>query len=105
LTIDILTLDQDDVILIDMGCVQAWSAQALGDLWWRNFVAFSGKLGWALGREIERYKKEREEEIRKQQWEMTRAPSMILHKEVLQKGSRCRLCYIYSRYTFMELFQ
>jgi hypothetical protein len=28
-----------------MGCVQAWPAH--GDLWWRNFVSFSGKLGWA----------------------------------------------------------
>jgi hypothetical protein len=37
-----------------------------GDLWWRNFVSFSGKLGWA-GREIERYKREREEEMRKEQ--------------------------------------
>jgi hypothetical protein len=29
--------------------------------------------------EIERYKREREEEMRKQQGGMTRAPSMILH--------------------------
>jgi hypothetical protein len=34
-----------------MGCVQAWSAH--GDLWWKKFVSFSGKLGWALGRDIE----------------------------------------------------
>jgi hypothetical protein len=32
-----------------------------------------------VGREIERYKREREEEMGKQQGEMTRAPSMILH--------------------------
>jgi hypothetical protein len=32
-----------------------------------------------VGREIERYKIEREEEMRKQQEGMTRAPSMILH--------------------------
>jgi hypothetical protein len=43
-----------------MGYVQAWSAHR--GLWWRNFVSFSGKLGWA-----ERYKREREEEMRKEQ--------------------------------------
>jgi hypothetical protein len=32
-----------------------------------------------VGREIERYKRDREEEMRKQPGEMTRAPSMILH--------------------------
>jgi hypothetical protein len=32
-----------------------------------------------VGREIERFMREREEEMRKQQGEMTRAPSMILH--------------------------
>jgi hypothetical protein len=32
-----------------------------------------------LGREIERYKREREGEMRKQQGRMTRALSMILH--------------------------
>jgi hypothetical protein len=32
-----------------------------------------------VGREIERYKREREEEIRKQQEGMTRALSIILH--------------------------
>jgi hypothetical protein len=42
-----------------MGFVQACSAH--GDLWWRNFVSFSGKLRWAG-----RYKREREEEMRKQ---------------------------------------
>jgi hypothetical protein len=57
-----------------MGDVQAWSAH--GDLYWRNFASYSGKLG---GREIERYKREREEEMRKQQRGMTRALSMILH--------------------------
>jgi hypothetical protein len=28
-----------------MGCGQAWSAH--GDIYWRNFVSFSGKLVWA----------------------------------------------------------
>jgi hypothetical protein len=51
--------------LVAPALVQAWSAH--GDLWWRNFVSFSGKLGWALGRDIERHKREREEEMRKQQ--------------------------------------
>jgi hypothetical protein len=55
-----------------MGCVQAWSAH--GDLWWKNLASYSGKLEWA-----ERYVREREEEMRKQQGGMTRAPSMILH--------------------------
>jgi hypothetical protein len=32
-----------------------------------------------VGREIERYVREREEEMRKQQGGMTRAPSMILN--------------------------
>jgi hypothetical protein len=32
---------------------------------------------YRVGREIERYKKEREEEMRKQQGGMTRAPSII----------------------------
>jgi hypothetical protein len=32
-----------------------------------------------VGREIERYVREREEEMRKQHGGMTRAPSMILH--------------------------
>jgi hypothetical protein len=47
-----------------MGCVNAWSAH--GDFWWKNLASYSGKLGWA-GREIERYVREREEEMRKQQ--------------------------------------
>jgi hypothetical protein len=42
-----------------MCCVQAWSAH--GDLCWRNFVSF---FLWQarVGREIERYKRERVEE-------------------------------------------
>jgi hypothetical protein len=28
-----------------MGCVHAWSAH--GDLWWKNFASYSGKLGQA----------------------------------------------------------
>jgi hypothetical protein len=32
-----------------------------------------------VGREIERYVREREEEMRKQQERLTRAPSVILH--------------------------
>jgi hypothetical protein len=32
-----------------------------------------------VGREIERYNREREEEMRKQKGGMTRAPSMIFH--------------------------
>jgi hypothetical protein len=32
-----------------------------------------------VGREIERYVRDREEEMRKQQGGMTRAPSVILH--------------------------
>jgi hypothetical protein len=36
-------------------------------------------LAARVGREIERYVREREEEMRKQQGGMTRAPSMILH--------------------------
>jgi hypothetical protein len=63
-----------------MGCVQAWSAH--GDLWWRNFES-SGQASWQarVGREIERYKREREEEMRKQQGGggETRASSMFLH--------------------------
>jgi hypothetical protein len=39
-----------------------YTLSAHGDLWWRNFVSFSGKL---LGREIKRYKRERESELRK----------------------------------------
>jgi hypothetical protein len=57
-----------------MGCVQAWSAH--GDIWWKNLASISGWLA-SVGREI--YKREREEEMRKQQGGMTRAPSMILH--------------------------
>jgi hypothetical protein len=40
-----------------MSCVQPWSSH--GDLWWRNFVSFSSKLGWGV--------REREEEMRKDQ--------------------------------------
>jgi hypothetical protein len=36
-----------------------------------------------VGREIERYKREREEEMRRQQGGKTRARNMILHIEIL----------------------
>jgi hypothetical protein len=48
---------------------------------WRPLVGkFSILLCQArVGREIERYAREREEEMRKEQEGKTRAPSMILH--------------------------
>jgi hypothetical protein len=48
---------------------------------WRPLVNKFIILLWQarMGREIERYVREREEEMRKQQGGMTRAPSMILH--------------------------
>jgi hypothetical protein len=46
-----------------MGFVQAWSAH--GDLWCKNLASYSAKL--EVGREIERYVREMEEEMRKQQ--------------------------------------
>jgi hypothetical protein len=39
-----------------------------------------------VGREIERYVRERAEEMRKQQGGMTRAPSVILHHWWLGEG-------------------
>jgi hypothetical protein len=47
---------------------------------WRPLVDKFSILLWQarVGREIERYVREREEEMRKQQG-MTRAPSMFLH--------------------------
>jgi hypothetical protein len=47
---------------------------------WRPLLEKFGILFWQVrvGREIERYKREREEEMRKQQGGMTRALSMIL---------------------------
>jgi hypothetical protein len=53
---------QGDVIPKYMGCVQAWSAH--GDLWWKNLDL---TLAARVGREIERHKREREEEMRKEQ--------------------------------------
>jgi hypothetical protein len=46
-----------------MGCVQAWSAH--GDLWWRNL--YPSLASYRVGREIKRYKREREEEMREEQ--------------------------------------
>jgi hypothetical protein len=48
---------------------------------WRPLVDKFSILHWQArgGREIERYVREREEEMRKQQRGMTRGPSMILH--------------------------
>jgi hypothetical protein len=50
-----------------------------------HMETFGGKIlhlslaSYRVGREIETYTREREEEMRKQQWGMTRALSMILH--------------------------
>jgi hypothetical protein len=41
---------QHAVFLINMGCVQAWSAH--GDLWWRNFVSFSGTCRLTLDEKL-----------------------------------------------------
>jgi hypothetical protein len=48
---------------------------------WRPLVEKLSILLWQarVGREIEIYVREREEEMRKQQGGMTRAPRMILH--------------------------
>jgi hypothetical protein len=48
---------------------------------WRPLLEKFRILLWQarVGREIERYKREREEEMRKQKGGMTRALSMILH--------------------------
>jgi hypothetical protein len=48
---------------------------------WKPLVEKFCILLWQtkVVREIERYKREREEEMRKQQGGKTRAPSMILH--------------------------
>jgi hypothetical protein len=48
---------------------------------WRPLLEKFCILLWQarVGREIERYVREREEEMRTQQLEITRAPSMILH--------------------------
>jgi hypothetical protein len=50
---------------------------------WRTLLKKFSILLWLwqarVGREIERYVREREEEMRKQQGGMTRAPSVILH--------------------------
>jgi hypothetical protein len=48
---------------------------------WRPLVDKFSIILWQVrvGREIERYVRGREEEMRKQQGGMTRAPSVILH--------------------------
>jgi hypothetical protein len=48
---------------------------------WRPLLEKFCVLLWQVrvGRELERYKREREEEMRKQQGGMTRALSMIFH--------------------------
>jgi hypothetical protein len=49
---------------------------------WRPLVEEFSILLWQarVGREIERYKREREEEMRKQQRGMTRALNLFLHQ-------------------------
>jgi hypothetical protein len=58
-----------------MGCVKSMVCT------WRPLVEKFSILLWQarVGREIEKYKKEREEDMRKQQRGMTRDLSMILH--------------------------
>jgi hypothetical protein len=57
---------------------------------WRPLLEKFCILLWQarVGREIERYKREREEEMRKEKGGMTRAPSMILHHTALKSRGK-----------------